>query len=124
MRVHISINSTAIDQSVDFYSSFFGQEASKTRNGYANFRLDEPPIHLALVEKPASPGGGVSHLGIELPDADALENWRSRLEASNLDFEVEDEARCCYAQANKLWVTDPDGYRWEIWVRTGEYEAI
>jgi hypothetical protein len=41
-----------------------------------------------------------------------------------VDFTVENEARCCYAKADKLWLTDPDGYRWELWTRTGEYDAI
>ena len=23
-----------------------------------------------------------------------------------------------------MWVQDPDGYRWEIWVRTGEHDSM
>ena len=67
---------------------------------------------------------GVSHLGIELPDSTVLNEWHSRLQASGVDFSVEDKARCCYANADKLWLTDPDGYRWEIWTRSDEYDAI
>jgi hypothetical protein len=26
---------------------------------------------------------------------------------------VEDETTCCYAKANKVWATEPDGARWE-----------
>ncbi len=124
MRVHISLNVSSLDKSTGFYRQMFGQAASKTKAGYANFRLDQPPIHLALVEAGKSGSEGVSHLGIELPDAGTLDEWHSRLTAAGVDFEVEDKANCCFALADKLWLTDPDGYRWEIWVRTGEYDGI
>ena len=124
MRIHISLNVKTLNDSIGFYSHLFGQAASKERDGYANFRLDSPPIHLALVEDEGRTGEGVSHLGVELPDADTLAAWRDRLESSGADFAIEDQAACCYAKADKLWLSDPDGYRWEIWVRTGEYEAM
>ena len=124
MRVHISLDTQSLANSLDFYSAMFGQPASKTKDGYANFRLEQPPIHLALQEKQSSHGVGVSHLGVELPDAATLQQWRHRLEESGVNFEVEDKARCCHAQADKLWLSDPDGYRWEIWVRTGEFEGM
>ena len=124
MRVHVSLNVSSLENSVDFYSRLFGLPASKTKEAYANFRLDEPPIHLALKESSSTGSDGVSHLGIEVPDGDTLNTWRERLEQSGTRFDVEDKARCCYAKADKLWLTDPDGYRWEIWVRTGEFEAL
>jgi catechol 2,3-dioxygenase-like lactoylglutathione lyase family enzyme len=124
MRIHVSLKVKSLDKSIDFYSRLFGQEASKTKDTYANFRLDEPPIHLALTESEGAGSAGVSHLGIELPDSDTLEHWHGRLEESGTRFSVEDKARCCYAQADKLWLTDPDGYRWEIWVRTADIESI
>ena len=124
MRVHISLNVSSLEASVAFYSALFGQAASKTRDGYANFRLDQPPLHLALVESDKPVGSGVSHLGVELPSAETLDDWRTRLEHSSVNFDVEDEARCCYAKADKLWLSDPDGYRWEVWVRTGEYDGM
>jgi catechol 2,3-dioxygenase-like lactoylglutathione lyase family enzyme len=122
MRVHISLNVNSIEQSKGFYADLFGQQASKLKPGYANFRLDEPPIHLALMERGTPGSEGVGHLGLELPDTQVLEEWHSRLQENGVDFSVEDKARCCYALADKLWLTDPDGYRWEIWARTGEYD--
>jgi catechol-2,3-dioxygenase len=124
MRVHVSLNVESLGSSIEFYSGLFGTGASKIRDGYANFRLSDPPIHLALMENRKSEGAGLSHLGVELPDADSLSGWRSRLESSGITFEIEDQAQCCYASADKLWLTDPDGYRWEVWVRTGEYEGM
>ncbi len=124
MRVHISLHVGSIKRSARFYSTLFGHKASKSRAAYANFRLDQPPIHLALVEKESPQNTGISHLGIELPDAGALRDWRTRLEDSDIAFSVEGRARCCYATADKLWLEDPDGYRWEIWVRTGEFDGM
>lgn len=124
MRVHISLNVSSLQNSLHFYQSLFGQAPSKVREGYANFRLDQPPIHLALQEGASTPGGGASHYGVELPDADTLAAWRAWLEASGAEFLVEEAAKCCYATADKLWLSDPDGYRWEVWVRTGEHQAM
>lgn len=124
MRVHISLKVSSLERSLAFYSGLFGEEPSKLKPAYANFRLNEPPVHLALMECPSTHGDGLSHLGFEVPDAEALVAWKRRLEESGVAFEVEDRARCCYAQADKLWLTDPDGYRWELWVRTGDYERM
>jgi len=124
MRVHISINVSSLEQSTEFYSALFGQPASKTKPGYANFRLNQPPIHLALMERGQTGSEGVSHLGIELADQPALDEWHNRLKALGANFTTEDRACCCYAKADKLWLTDPDGYRWEIWTRTGEYDSV
>ena len=124
MRIHVSLNVTSMERSLAFYSALFGVEASKIKPDYANYRLDEPPIHLALMERSAAAGEGVNHLGIELADIDSLHQWRKRLELAGTDFAIEDKAECCYAKADKLWVTDPDGYKWEIWVRTGEYQDM
>ena len=124
MRIHISLPATDLEQSAVFYEKLFGRPVSKRRPDYLNFRLDQPPIHLALVKKttePARPGG---HFGIELADAESLADWQTRLQLSRLDYEPEPGAQCCYATGDKLWLTDPDGYRWEIWHRTGEFDAL
>lgn len=128
MRVHISLNVASLDASVRFYSTLFGQSVSKQRPDYANFRLDQPPVHLALaqaeVRTSSSTPDNASHYGVELSGHGELEQWRSRLDDSGVRLDIEDDAACCYARADKLWLTDPDGNRWEIWVRTGEHDAM
>lgn len=124
MRVHISLNVQSLERSNAFYASLFGTGPSKQREGYANFRLDEPPIHLALQEGGRTGHAGISHVGIELPDHEALGAWQARLEGAGVSFTPENEARCCYAKADKLWISDPDGYRWEVWVRTGDHAEM
>jgi catechol 2,3-dioxygenase-like lactoylglutathione lyase family enzyme len=51
-RVHINLPVADLDASIAFYSRVFGISPSKLRSDYANFRLDEPALHLALVHKP------------------------------------------------------------------------
>ena len=100
MRIHVSLNVSSLDRSKAFYRALFGEPATRERADYANFRLDEPPIHLALQEGDANSRDGVSHLGIELPDTEALDAWRTRLESDGLKFAAEDNAECCYARAD------------------------
>jgi catechol 2,3-dioxygenase-like lactoylglutathione lyase family enzyme len=124
MRVHISLNVTSTGRSRAFYAALFGCPASKVETDYANFRLDEPPIHLALQGGRSVECAGGGHFGIELPDHDALAVWRNRLRQAGLPVTAEDGAACCYARGDKLWLTDPDGHRWEVWVRTGEHDSM
>lgn len=124
-RIHISFPVRELDDSIDFYGRLFGSAPSKLKSDYANFRLDEPPIHLSMVASdhpPAAPGR--QHFGVELLDRETLEAWRQRVEVMDLEALEEPEAQCCYAKADKLWLTDPDGHRWEIWVRTGDFDAM
>ena len=125
MRVHISIPTNKLDASIEFYQRVFGTDASKTRKDYANFRLNTPPIHLALVQtsEPDLPTP-TGHYGIELPDQETLEQWRSRADSRQISIKDDIDACCCYARADKFWLSDPNGYRWEFWVRTGESEVM
>jgi catechol 2,3-dioxygenase-like lactoylglutathione lyase family enzyme len=125
MRVHVSIPVKDLDRSIRFYRRLFGADPSKTKPDYANFRLDEPPIHLSMIERRDAPDAPTNqHFGIELPDRGTLQTWRTRTQEKELDAAEEPQALCCYASGEKLWLTDPDGYRWEVWVRTGEYDAL
>ena len=126
MRVHISLPVSDLNKSQAFYASMFGQPASKVRDDYLNFRLDEPAIHLALVQSERAEAHASQHFGVELPDAESFASWQERaLQAEKaMAVEPEPDAKCCYARAEKVWLVDPDGHRWELWHRTGEYDAM
>ncbi len=126
-RVHISLLVSDLEESVGFYEKTFGQPASKRRPGYANFRLDDPGLMLALVEsqQAATPAGSsASHYGVEVGSRDELESWRQRVQSASLANREEINVTCCYAQADKVWLQDPDGNKWELWVRTGDAETM
>ncbi len=124
-RVHVNLNVRDLDRSVAFYRTLFGAEPSKTRADYANFRLDSPALHLALVHKPDhQPIASEQHFGVELFEDGELEGWRERVEAAGVSTRIEEAVTCCYAVANKFWAQDPDGNEWEFWVRHADAEAM
>ncbi len=43
------------------------------------------------------------------------------MEAGLATFD-EMDTTCCYAKQDKIWVTAPDGERWEVFVTHGEVE--
>ena len=47
-RIHISLEVQDLEKSVEFYSKVFGIDPTKLKEDYANFRLEEPQLHLAL----------------------------------------------------------------------------
>ena len=122
-RVHIHIHVRDLGRSTAFYETLFGQPASKRRPDYANFRLDEPALHLALAHEPGHESVSTEqHFGVELFDDQVLADWRGRVAA--LAPRIEQQVTCCYAVADKFWVRDPDGNEWEFWVRHEEAEAM
>ncbi|MGH9232108.1 MAG: VOC family protein [Acidimicrobiales bacterium] len=75
MRLQLALNVSDLDNAVDFYSRMFGTEPAKTRPGYANFAIAEPPLKLVLFEGDGEPGS-INHLGVETQAADEV--WRPK----------------------------------------------
>jgi catechol 2,3-dioxygenase-like lactoylglutathione lyase family enzyme len=124
MRIHVSLPVGDLDASVRFYEAFLDTPASKRQPGYANFRLSEPPLHLALVAGAGAQDDGTRHYGIEVGSQAELDRWSDRLRARNLVAREEEGETCCYARANKLWVADPDGRQWEVWLRLADADTM
>ena len=60
------------------------------------------------------PSNAEHHFGIQVKSAAHLKAMQQRLMDSGLSLEIENEVACCYAVQDKLWATDPDGNRWEV----------
>ncbi|MFT5696680.1 MAG: catechol 2,3-dioxygenase-like lactoylglutathione lyase family enzyme [Myxococcota bacterium] len=118
MRLQLALNVKDIDQAVDFYSKMFGVEVNKRKPGYANFVINDPPLKLVLFESADAPER-LNHLGVEVFEDEEVTSATDRLRAAGMDTLVEDEVTCCYAKANKVWASEPDGMRWE-WYRVIE----
>ena len=128
-RVHVSLEVSDLARAIDFYSRLFGVAPTKVRDDYANFRMESPALHLALVHRPnrkpePAPGQSNRHYGIELFADDRLAQWHYAANKVGLELRTEEEVTCCYAVANKFWARDPDGHEWEFWVRHGEADAM
>ena len=121
-RVQLALNVTDLDQAVDFYSKLFATEPAKRKPGYANFAIADPPLKLVLFQ--AAEGGTINHLGVETETAAQVEAAESRLSDTGLETSGIDDTICCYATKVETWVTDPDGAKWEWYVKTGDAEQL
>jgi len=121
-RVQLALNVTDLDQAVEFYSKLFATEPAKRKPGYANFAIADPPLKLVLFEGPE--GGTINHLGVETDDAAQVEAAEARLSDTGLETTGIDDTICCYASKVETWVTDPDGAKWEWYVKTGDADEL
>lgn len=123
-RIHIALAVKDLERSIELYRLLFGREPSKVRPGYAKFEVESPPLNLALNHSSGStePGNAIAHFGIQVSSTEAVERARTRLEASGAQIKVEEQTTCCYAVQDKIWVSDPDGNRWEIFVVHADVE--
>jgi len=122
MRLQLALNVTDVDSAVEFYSRLFDTPVAKRRPGYANFEVDEPPLKLVLIEAPG--GGTLNHLGVETTSSEQVVAAESRLSGTGLETTGVDDTVCCYATKTETWVTDPDGAKWEWYVKTGDAEQM
>jgi catechol 2,3-dioxygenase-like lactoylglutathione lyase family enzyme len=121
-RVQLALNVTDLDAAVDFYAKLFATQPAKRKPGYANFAIAEPPLKLVLFENET--GGTLNHLGVETETAGEVVAAESRLSEAGLDTTGVDATECCYAQKDETWVVDPDGARWEWYVKKGDSEHL
>jgi catechol 2,3-dioxygenase-like lactoylglutathione lyase family enzyme len=123
MRLQLALNVSDLDKAVDFYSRMFGVQPAKTKPGYANFAIAEPPLKLVLFEGQGEPGS-INHLGVETETADEVVAAEARLTDADLETTGVADTQCCYAQKTETWLTGPDGARWEWYVKTGDSEQL
>jgi catechol 2,3-dioxygenase-like lactoylglutathione lyase family enzyme len=115
LKPHLSLNVSDIERSVAFYQKTFGVVASKRRPGYAKFDLEAPALNLTMVEAPRT-GINASHFGVQVATTEDVREARQRFEAAGLLTASEEDTTCCYALQDKVWVEDPDGNSWEVFV--------
>jgi uncharacterized glyoxalase superfamily protein PhnB len=121
-RVQLALNVDNIDEAIGFYSKLFATEPAKSKPGYANFAIAEPPLKLILIENPGH-GGSLNHLGVEVASTDDVTAATQRLSAEGLATATEDNVTCCYAVQDKVWVDDPSGAPWEIYTVLDDSET-
>jgi len=117
-KIHLALNTPRFDESLAFYRAFLGREPVKHKPGYAKFDVDDPGLNLTLNQAGELADGvrDINHLGIQVQSTEAVEEAKKRLEAVGFDLREERDTDCCYALQDKVWVTDPDGRGWEVFV--------
>jgi catechol 2,3-dioxygenase-like lactoylglutathione lyase family enzyme len=123
MRLQLALNVSDLDKAVDFYTRMFGVEPAKTKPGYANFAIADPPLKLVLFER-AGDGGTINHLGVETETTDEVVAAEARLTDTGLETTGVDDTQCCYATKTETWLTGPDGARWEWYVKHGDSDQL
>ena len=128
-RLHVAIAVKDVERSLPFYRTLFAQEPTKVRPGYAKFEVLDPPVNFTLNagDWPAIEQGP-RHFGVQVKSTAAVLEAKVRIEAAGFSTWTEEQVSCCYAVQDKIWVEDPDGHRWEIFVVTDadapRYERI
>jgi catechol 2,3-dioxygenase-like lactoylglutathione lyase family enzyme len=120
-RVQLALNVSDLEASVEFYSTLFGVPPHKRRPGYANFAVDDPALKLVLIEVPAADRGtgtvgALNHLGVEVGSTADVDAAAERLRGGDLATREERDTLCCHALQDKVWVHDPAGAPWEVYV--------
>jgi catechol 2,3-dioxygenase-like lactoylglutathione lyase family enzyme len=113
-RMHVAVNCSDLNRSLNFYRHFFGAEPSKVKDNYAKFELDEPALHFSLNVRAFENKGVLNHLGFQVNNTEDVLAMGERLRKADLTLIDEMNTTCCYAVQDKVWVYDPDGNAWEI----------
>ena len=121
-KLHVSLDVKNVEESVRFYSALFDAPPTKLKPGYAKFDLDQPAINLTLQEATHCCLQGLSHMGLRVDSTDQVLAAKQRLNAAGIRTMDEMNTTCCHAVQDKIWLTDPTGYRWEVYVFKGDAE--
>jgi len=123
LKLHVSLDVKSIEDSIRFYSTLFDMQPTKLRPGYAKFDADFPAVNLALNVREHCCLQGLSHMGIRVPSLEQVAASKARLQAAGFKTEDEMGSTCCSALQDKVWVKDPSGYAWEVYVFQGDIPA-
>ena len=117
LRPHLALNVADVARSIPFYEALFGVAPEKTKPGYAKFSVTEPAINFTLNEGAREGGlGAFNHAGIQVATTADVLAAKERLVDAGLAAFDELDTTCCYARQDKIWVRDPDGTPWEVFV--------
>jgi catechol 2,3-dioxygenase-like lactoylglutathione lyase family enzyme len=110
-RLHIHVSVDDIEESVAFYNTQFGAKATKVKEDYAQWLVDDLSLNFAISTRGYEKG--LNHLGVQYESDGALLEAQHAFEAEGIKGKAEEGAVCCYKESNKYWVTDPTGLIWE-----------
>lgn len=114
-RMHVSLYVSNLAATINFYNQFFGQPASKIKQGYAKYMLDSPSLVISFIENPERVQSNFGHLGFQVESEEELTKRLEVARVQNMVSLEEVGTACCYAVQDKFWVNDPDGMQWEVY---------
>jgi predicted enzyme related to lactoylglutathione lyase len=117
-RLHVHVAVENLERSIEFYSTLFAAQPATVKTDYAKWMLDDPRVNFAISTRGREPG--LDHLGIQVENADELQEVYARLHKAGGDVIEQGQTACCYAKSEKAWIDDPAGIAWETFLTTGE----
>ena len=121
-RFHIHVGVKNLNESIQFYSTLFGQKPSKVKEDYAKWMLEDPRINFAISTR--ANVVGVDHLGLQVDHEDELSEITERMKNADLGVYDVGTTTCCYAESSKAWVKDPSGIAWETYHTMADAELF
>ena len=121
IRFHVHVTTLDLASSIRTYSQVFGSPAVE-KPDYAKWEPDGFPVIFAVSTRKGV--AGIDHLGIKADSEAELAAMRAGLQAEGLPSSEQRDAECCYVRADKVWVTDPNGVPWELYVGKGSIEVF
>lgn len=114
LHIHVNVEQTKFNASVEFYTTLFDHPPTKTRQAYAKWMLDDPHVNF-VVEVIDIQGStpGIHHVGVQVDTPEALDAMRDALETAKAPLLEIGETVCCFSKSEKNWTMDPSGLRWE-----------
>ena len=110
-RFHVHVSVEDLEASIRFYATVFGGPPTVRKPDYAKWMLEDPRLNFAISSRGAPPG--LDHLGLQVDTDDELRVLRAQVEQAQIAARDQTGAECCYARADKYWITDPQGVAWE-----------
>ncbi|MFZ7942590.1 ArsI/CadI family heavy metal resistance metalloenzyme [Neobacillus sp. 19] len=121
--VHVGLNVTNLEKSIEFYSKLFGAEPVKVKPDYAKFLLETPGLNFTLNLRDEVGGNQVGHFGIQVESTEEVIAHKNRLAKNGILSQYDEiNTACCYALQDKFWIHDPDGNEWEFFYTKANFE--
>src|ERR1700680_2918329 len=103
-RLHVHVAVEDLPKSIYFYSVFFEAKPAVVKADYAKWMLDDPRVNFAISTRGRQ--AGLDHLGIQVENADELQEVYARLRQAGGNVVEQGQTACCYAKSEKAWIGD------------------
>ncbi|MCP3739407.1 ArsI/CadI family heavy metal resistance metalloenzyme [Rossellomorea sp. BNER] len=124
MKMHVGINVTNLEESIEFYQKVFNLEPVKVKEDYAKFLMEDPGLNFTLNVVKEVSGNQVGHFGFQVDGLKEVLDHKERLEKLGFFAREEMDVTCCYATQDKFWVTDPNGNEWEFFYTKTDADSM
>jgi catechol 2,3-dioxygenase-like lactoylglutathione lyase family enzyme len=122
MKPHVSIYISDVAKSKAFYTELFQCPPSKEKDDYLKWDAAFFPWVISMVLNPAKVQPGFGHLGFRVNSLSEVLGFQKVMEENGHKVLEERDVACCYANQDKFWIADPDGYQWEVYVLNEDSE--